>query len=380
MDAYTTPEYFHCVLDSPFQGNVYEPEADTFLFLDALDQQRSYLSRLLSGKEDCRIVEVGCGSGVVITHLFALLQDIDSLNTFGVEDSRHDEKWSSSVVVHCCRKECSGRTPLHGKRFYAIDVNPLALQATALTWQKTIKKYFWGEIEKLLVQNHTSQDGSSVGVPPPDPNAVDLCAYPSKLEGVEDGSLSIEAVAEETHTDNEGRIETPLRKFQTLWPFTLSLLRGDLLHAFDDLQGLCRVDSCDVILFNPPYVPTSTEELEQALTRKDLITSAWCGGERGRVVLDRFIEMLPRYLSRSGCCYIVLIKENDIPDVYRKIQLEFRRYFNSETKMGEASGILDDQPEEDYDHEMDLMQVVCCAERYTGEYLSIHRISYKENP
>ncbi|CCW70691.1 unnamed protein product [Phytomonas sp. Hart1] len=376
MDAYTTPEYFHCITDSLFQKSVYEPEADTFLFLESLDREKSYLSRVISCKKDCCIVEVGCGSGVVITHLFALLQSIDLLNTPGSGDSIQNENQSSAIVLHHSGGDSTSQIPLNRRRFYAIDVNPLALQATAFTWDRTLKKYFWRDVEKFMVQDNSSQGSSGVEALTLDPNVVNLYTYPGKSEGVGERISSIETAAAGIYMDAKAPIKSSCAS-PVLWPYTLSLLEGDLLHALKDLQGPFRVRSCDVVLFNPPYVPTSTEELEQALTRKDLITSAWCGGERGRVVLDRFIEMLPHYLSRDGCCYIVLIKENDIADVYRKIQVEFHLYHHLTTCMDGNGSTLEDQPTESYHGEADLMHIVCCTDRYTGEHLSIHRISYK---
>ena len=48
----------------------------------------------------------------------------------------------------------------------------------------------------------------------------------------------------------------------------------------------------DLVVFNPPYVPTDEDELRRALTTRD-ISASWAGGPSGRVVIDRFIEALP---------------------------------------------------------------------------------------
>ena len=66
-------------------------------------------------------------------------------------------------------------------------------------------------------------------------------------------------------------------------------LSGALLRA-DLLSGLRR-GVFDLVLFNPPYVPTPPEELERAAGERGL-AAAWAGGERGRVVIDRFLAQL----------------------------------------------------------------------------------------
>jgi len=47
--------------------------------------------------------------------------------------------------------------------------------------------------------------------------------------------------------------------------------------------------SVDVILFNPPYVPTNTEEILDAQTARG-IESSWAGGLHGMNVTDLFLE------------------------------------------------------------------------------------------
>jgi release factor glutamine methyltransferase len=70
----------------------------------------------------------------------------------------------------------------------------------------------------------------------------------------------------------------------------------------------------DLLVFNPPYVPTSSAELGGAG-----IARSWAGGVRGREVLDRLLESVDDLLSPTGLLYLVVIKENDPEDVQRRL-------------------------------------------------------------
>ncbi|CAH1965573.1 unnamed protein product [Acanthoscelides obtectus] len=72
----------------------------------------------------------------------------------------------------------------------------------------------------------------------------------------------------------------------------------DLLSGFNDYLF-------DLILFNPPYVVTDIDEISgQGLNR------AWAGGVCGRVIIDKLLTDVQKYLSPKGVLYLVLLKEN----------------------------------------------------------------------
>jgi len=212
---------------------VYEPSEDTYLVCDAIEQDRKYLHEELKPK---LVVEVGCGSGCVITFLAQLLQSCDATKT-----------------CQCI----------------ATDINPKALDVTTRTAKAN--------------------------------------------------DVTVECVQ------------------------TLDLVTGleDRLHH-----------KVDVLVFNPPYVPTPDEEVwdpskhtlfslgegeEAEKTRPklegtdldSLITASWAGGENGRIVIDRFLPLLPSLLSprglndddkNGGRCYLVLVEENKPGEIIQIVE------------------------------------------------------------
>lgn len=62
----------------------------------------------------------------------------------------------------------------------------------------------------------------------------------------------------------------------------------------------------DVLICNPPYVPTTEEEL----TNSDKLALSWAGGKDGRQVMNRLFSDVPRLLSPEGIFYLLVLKEN----------------------------------------------------------------------
>jgi release factor glutamine methyltransferase len=55
----------------------------------------------------------------------------------------------------------------------------------------------------------------------------------------------------------------------------------------------------DLIIFNAPYLPVECGE------GKTWVGKAWAGGKTGRVVIDRFIDNVPRHLTENGRILLV---------------------------------------------------------------------------
>ena len=94
--------------------------------------------------------------------------------------------------------------------------------------------------------------------------------------------------------------KTPLRLANSVG--VIDVIRTDLVSSLSHQLAF----KVDILLFNPPYVPTPEEEIGG-----DGISAAWAGGKDGRVVIDRFLPMVKHLLTpRKGRLYLVLVKEN----------------------------------------------------------------------
>ncbi|KAG5654028.1 hypothetical protein H0H81_008043 [Sphagnurus paluster] len=74
----------------------------------------------------------------------------------------------------------------------------------------------------------------------------------------------------------------------------------------------------DVVLFNPPYVPTVPDEADDAQQARG-IAGAWAGGVDGMGVTDQFLERVGELMSDRGRFYLVAVPENDVPGIRERM-------------------------------------------------------------
>lgn len=95
-----------------------------------------------------------------------------------------------------------------------------------------------------------------------------------------------------------------------------------------DLTSPWKDQTIDVLIFNPPYVPTPdiplrpenfTDESSKPSFDDDsyLLSLSYAGGRDGMEITDRLIDNLPNVISPHGCAYILLCAQNR-PDIARQ--------------------------------------------------------------
>lgn len=102
-----------------------------------------------------------------------------------------------------------------------------------------------------------------------------------------------------------------------------------------DLAAPWRDGCVDVLVFNPPYVPTPEmparpEDWADAVPAPGqtpsfdddsyLLSLSYAGGMDGMETTDRLIERLPQILSPRGCAYILLCAQNKPNEVKKRIE------------------------------------------------------------
>ncbi|PWY98563.1 putative methylase [Testicularia cyperi] len=77
----------------------------------------------------------------------------------------------------------------------------------------------------------------------------------------------------------------------------------------------------DVLVFNPPYVPTEEEE-EMMAQDQHGIEGAWAGGATGTKLVDQLIDSgtIEQILAPGGSFYLVAIRQNDPPMLVARLQ------------------------------------------------------------
>ncbi|OBT73886.1 hypothetical protein VF21_08271 [Pseudogymnoascus sp. 05NY08] len=96
-------------------------------------------------------------------------------------------------------------------------------------------------------------------------------------------------------------------------------------NSVGDLTSAVKAGSVDVLVFNPPYVPTpdvpvlqdgdgdaeAPKDREEAYERESrLLALSYAGGRDGMEVTDRLLAEIPRVLSQRGSAFVLLCAQN----------------------------------------------------------------------
>ncbi|RCN38304.1 putative methylase [Ancylostoma caninum] len=81
----------------------------------------------------------------------------------------------------------------------------------------------------------------------------------------------------------------------------IEVVRTDLDNGLSHLEN-----KVDILLFNPPYVPTEDNP-------KNDLERCWAGGPNGRGAVDRLLPRVSKLLSGKGVFYLVALHSNNIP-------------------------------------------------------------------
>lgn len=120
----------------------------------------------------------------------------------------------------------------------------------------------------------------------------------------------------------------------------LSSVRGDLTSSI-------RKESVDVLVFNPPYVPTSelpalpeAEINAKAGYEADahLLSLSYAGGIDGMETTYQLLKALPTVLTPSGVAYILLCAQNKPEKVKSFVKLELRMEVQTVGTSGKMAG------------------------------------------
>lgn len=118
---------------------------------------------------------------------------------------------------------------------------------------------------------------------------------------------------------------TPQRQQQTTTQLA-AVMTADLCAPF-------RAGTVDVLIFNPPYVPTpelpdlpdsdesKTQKLSKFETESYLLSLTYAGGDCGMETTNRLLESVPQILSPDrGVAYVLLCAQNKPNEVISRIE------------------------------------------------------------
>jgi release factor glutamine methyltransferase len=92
----------------------------------------------------------------------------------------------------------------------------------------------------------------------------------------------------------------------------MKVVYSNLFDSIDDNEKF------DLIVFNPPYVPTEDLEKEDdSINGYDLAVN---GGVEGREIIDKFISQLPNHLEKEGICYLLVSSLNNPIEIIENLK------------------------------------------------------------
>ncbi|MFA5745286.1 MAG: HemK2/MTQ2 family protein methyltransferase [archaeon] len=108
--------------------------------------------------------------------------------------------------------------------------------------------------------------------------------------------------------------------------YSLDKMKVVYSNLFDSVDEQKKFD---LIIFNPPYVPSEEIEYDEDDDEINGYDLAVDGGKDGREIIDRFIEQLSDHLAQDGVCFLLVSSHNDVPSVIKTVE---ERKLNAEIK------------------------------------------------
>jgi len=116
-----------------------------------------------------------------------------------------------------------------------------------------------------------------------------------------------------------------------------------------DLGNSFNSNSVDILIFNPPYVPSDVLPALPQLagpggsrfdTESHLLSLSYAGGTKGMETANRLLDDLPRILSARGVAYVMFCARNEPEEVKARIEQEWGGRWRIETvgRSGKTAG------------------------------------------
>jgi release factor glutamine methyltransferase len=97
-------------------------------------------------------------------------------------------------------------------------------------------------------------------------------------------------------------------------------VKNATLNGVEAIQGdlFCNLNRrFDLIIFNPPYLPTDTN------VACDWLTQAWDGGLSGQEVITRFLTQVDRYITTRGRVLMAISSITGYREVTERMKAQF---------------------------------------------------------